>query len=88
MCLAVPGEIISINESVSELRMAKVNVSGSIVDACVEWLPEAGVGDYVVVHVGMAIAKVEEKDAMEALEIFREMDELLQKEELAKAERP
>ena len=81
MCLAIPGKIISIDESISELRMAKVNISGSVVDACVEWLPEAGIGDYVVVHVGMAIAKVDETDAIEAFAIFDEMAELLLNEE-------
>jgi len=85
MCLAIPGKIISIDESISELRMAKVNISGSVVDACVEWLPEAGIGDYVVVHVGMAIAKVDEADAIEAFAIFDEMAELLlNKEDMGK----
>ena len=82
MCLAIPGKIISIDESISELRMAKVNISGSVVDACVEWLPEAGIGDYVVVHVGMAIAKVDEAVAIEPFAIFDELAQPLLKEDV------
>ena len=44
MCLAAPGKVISINQSIPDLRMAKVDFSGVIKDICIEWLPEAGVG--------------------------------------------
>ncbi|MCF8366952.1 MAG: HypC/HybG/HupF family hydrogenase formation chaperone [Bacteroidales bacterium] len=81
MCLAVPGEVISIDNSIPELRMAKVSIGGAIVDACVEWLPEAQLGDYVLVHVGMAISKIDKEAAAETLELFREMSDLLEAED-------
>ena len=86
MCLAVPGKIIEIDKSTSEMRMAKVKIGSSIVDACIEWLPEAGLGDYVLVHVGMAITKIEESAAMETLELFKEMDKLVQEEDNLKGD--
>jgi hydrogenase expression/formation protein HypC len=81
MCLAVPGKIIEVNNSVPGLRMAKVDISGNTVDACLEWLPEADLGDYVLVHVGTAISKIDEEAALETLEIFREMGEKILEED-------
>lgn len=77
MCLAVPGRILSIDTSDPELKMAKVDFSGMVADVCVQWLPEeVEVGDYVLAHVGMALSKVDEKDALETLEALRTMGEL------------
>jgi hydrogenase expression/formation protein HypC len=82
MCLAVPGEIISIDESMPGFRMAKVSMNGAILDACIEWLDEeAFPGDYVLVHAGLALSKVDKQAADETLELFREMNERLEKEE-------
>ena len=50
MCLAVPGKIVSIDSSNPDLRMAKVSFGGVIKEICVQWLPEAGMGDYVIAH--------------------------------------
>ena len=83
MCLAVPVEIISIDESIPELRMAQVSIGGALINACVEWLPEANVGDFVLVHAGMAITRLDKEAAEETLLIFKEMGELLEKEDLA-----
>ncbi len=80
MCLAVPGKIISINTSNPDLRMAKVSFGGVIKDICVQWLPEAGIGDYVLAHVGMALNKLDEEEARLSLEAFEEMDRLLKEE--------
>lgn len=77
MCLAVPGRILSIDARDPELKMAKVDFSGMIADVCIQWLPEeVAVGDYVLAHVGMALSKVDEKDALETLEALRTMGEL------------
>jgi hydrogenase expression/formation protein HypC len=76
MCLAVPGQVISIDQTDPEMKMAKVNFSGIIKDICVQWLPEVKEGDYVLAHVGMALNIVDEKDAKETLELLREMGEL------------
>ena len=76
MCLAVPGKVMSIDESNPELKMAKVNFSGVSKDICVQWLPDVEVGDYVLVHVGFALNKIDEKDAEETLRILREMGDI------------
>jgi hydrogenase expression/formation protein HypC len=70
MCLGVPGKIIELTE-MEGLRMGKVDFGGVVREACLEYVPEAQVGDYVVVHVGFAISMVSEEEAQETLEIFR-----------------
>ncbi len=76
MCLAVPGQVVSIDQSDSEMKMAKVDFSGIVKDVCVQWLPEVKEGDYVLAHVGMALNIVDEKDAMETLELLKQLGEL------------
>lgn len=83
MCLAVPGKIVSIDESAA-LRMAKVNFGGVGKDVCLEWLPDAKIGDYVLVHVGFALSKIDEKEAEETLRMLTEMGELIEEEERLK----
>ena len=73
MCLAVPGKIVSIDASNPELILAKVDFSGVSKDVCIQWLPDAKVGDFVLVHVGFALNKIDGKDAEETLRILREM---------------
>jgi hydrogenase expression/formation protein HypC len=76
MCLAVPGKVISIDQSDPELKMAKVDFSGVIKDISVLWLPEVKVGDYILAHVGMALNTIDEEDAEETLRLLRELGEL------------
>ena len=76
MCLAVPGKVVSIDESNPALKMAKVNFSGVNKEVCIEWLPNVSIGDYVLVHVGFALNKVNEKDAEETLKILRAMGDI------------
>ena len=76
MCLAVPGKVVSIDERNPELKMAKVNFSGVSKEVCIQWLPDVNVGDYVLVHVGFALNKIDEKDAEETLRILREMGDI------------
>ena len=76
MCLAVPGKIVSIDKSNPELKMAKVTFGGVAKEICIEWLPDVKVGDYVLVHVGFALNKIDEKDAEETLRILREMGDI------------
>lgn len=80
MCLAVPGKILSINES-GDLRMAAVDFSGIVRDICVEWLPEAGIGDYVLAHVGTALSMIDEESAKASLDAFDEIEKLLEEED-------
>ncbi|NJD09122.1 MAG: HypC/HybG/HupF family hydrogenase formation chaperone [Gemmatimonadetes bacterium] len=76
MCLGVPGQIVSITESVEGLRMGRVSFAGLIKEVCLAYLPEAGVGDYVIVHVGFAISRVAEAEAREVFAYLDRMGEL------------
>ena len=76
MCLAVPGKILTIEENVGELKMADVDFAGVTKKICIEWLHDVQVGDYVIVHVGFALNKLDEKEAEETLKILREMGDL------------
>lgn len=79
MCLAVPGKILEFVPG-TEPAMAKVSFNGLIRQVCVEWIPEVEIGDYVIVHTGFAINKMNESEALETLKIFAEMDKALEKE--------
>ena len=72
MCLAIPGRVIEIQES--ELRMAKVAFGPVTKEASLNLVPAARVGDYVIVHAGMALEIVDEQAALETLEAFAELD--------------
>jgi hydrogenase expression/formation protein HypC len=73
MCLAVPGRIRSISGDDPLTRMGKVDFGGVIKEVALAYVPDAGVGDYVLVHVGFAISKVDEKEAAETLDLLREI---------------
>ncbi len=79
MCLAVPGKIISIDDK-DMLKMAKIDFAGVVREVCLDWLPEANVGEYVVVHAGFALNTVDEKEAKETLQLFHEMGALTDEE--------
>jgi hydrogenase expression/formation protein HypC len=72
MCLAIPGKLIEIDDSVPELRMGTVDFDGIIRPVCIQWV-DAGVGDYVLAHAGMAIAVVDKVEAEQTLEAFEAM---------------
>ncbi len=72
MCLAVPGQVRAIFES-GGIRMGKVDFGGVIKDVCLAYLPDLAVGDYTIVHVGFALSRIDESDAMDTLRAFREM---------------
>lgn len=76
MCLAIPGKIVSIDESDPEMRMAVVQFGEAFREICVQWVPEAGIGDYILAHVGTALSRVDEEDAAFMLDALREMDKL------------
>ena len=81
MCLAIPGKIKSIESRYEGLvRIAKVQFGGITKEASLEMLPSAEVGDYVLVHVGVAISRIDEEEAMKTfkyLEEIGEIDELI-----------
>ena len=76
MCLAVPGKIISIDDSDRELRMAKVQFGEIIKDICIQWVNDLDIGDYILAHVGTALSKVDEEDARYTLDALREMGDI------------
>jgi len=69
MCLAIPGKILNIDETIPELRMAKVDFGGIVKPICVQWL-DVGVGDYILAHAGMAISQLDEQEAEQTLDDF------------------
>lgn len=75
MCLAVPGRIID-TYTANGLRMARIDFGGAVREACLEYVPEAKVGDYAIVHVGFAISLLDEAEAQARLDVFRALSEL------------
>ncbi|MFC2089258.1 HypC/HybG/HupF family hydrogenase formation chaperone [Bacteroidota bacterium] len=76
MCLAVPGKIVSIDDSDPDLKMAKVKFGEVIKDICVQWIDDASVGDFILAHVGTALSKIDEKDAKETLDSLYALGEI------------
>jgi hydrogenase expression/formation protein HypC len=77
MCLGVPGKVVEmIGESPLGMPMARVSFGGIIKEACLAYVPEVQVGDYVIVHAGFALSVIDEEEAMEVFEILREMQDL------------
>ena len=72
MCLAVPGRVVEITGE-GELRMGRVDFSGVKREACLAYTPEVRVGDYVLVHVGFAISRIDEQAAHETLAALAEI---------------
>jgi len=75
MCLAIPGKIVAFHEK-NGIRMGKIDYGGITREACLEYIPEAALGDYVMVHVGFAISKVDEEEAARTYKYLAEMDQL------------
>jgi len=76
MCLAVPGKIVSIEDTDSVFRSGRVNFGGIVKQINLAYVPEAGIGDYVLVHVGFAISTIDEAEAQQVFEYLREIGEL------------
>ena len=77
MCLSIPGKVVSIDGTNPGLKMGKVNFAGVGKEVCLQWLDDVKVGDYVLVHVGFALSKVDEKEALSTIEMLREMGDLI-----------
>ena len=75
MCLAVPGKIVEISEQ-DGLKMAKVDYGGIFRETCLDYVPEAKVGDYCVIHVGFAISLMNEKEALETLSLLKQISNI------------
>jgi hydrogenase expression/formation protein HypC len=81
MCLAVPGKILSIEGADPISRCGRVSFGGIIKQINLAYVPEAKVGDYVLVHVGFAISTIDEAEAEQVFEYLRQMGELAELEE-------
>jgi hydrogenase expression/formation protein HypC len=75
MCLAIPGKIMAIYRE-HDLLMGKIDFGGVAKQACLEAVPEAAVGDYVLIHVGFALAKIDEAEARQVFTFLEAMNEL------------
>lgn len=76
MCLAIPGKVESISGDDPLLRVGKVDFGGVRKEVSLAYVPEAQVGDYVIVHVGFALSRVDEAEAQKVFEYLAEMEEL------------
>ena len=75
MCLGVPGKVIETHQE-NGLLMGTVDFGGVQREACLEYVPETQIGDYVIIHVGFAISRVSEEEAQETLALLREIADI------------
>jgi len=85
MCLAIPGKIESISGDEPMLRVGRINFGGVFKEASLAYVPEAQVGDYVIVHVGFALSRLDEDEAHKVFEYLKQMDELADLEDITNA---
>jgi hydrogenase expression/formation protein HypC len=76
MCLGIPGQVTSIEDSPVGMTMGMVNFGGITKRVCLAYVPDAQVGDYVLVHVGFAISMIDAKEAAEVFQFLDKMSEL------------
>jgi hydrogenase expression/formation protein HypC len=80
MCLAVPGEILTVSGDDPLQRTARVSFEGVVKEVSLAFLPEAGVGDFVLVHVGVALQTVDQVEARQTLDYLRQIGEMTEDE--------
>ncbi len=76
MCLGVPGKVLEITAGPAGMTMGKVSFGGVAKEVCLAYTPEVEVGDYVIVHAGFALNKLDEQEAQEVFALLAEMGEL------------
>lgn len=76
MCLAVPGKIVSVSGDEPLGRAGKIDFGGVLKEASLAYVPDVRIGDYVIVHAGFALSKVDEEEAQKVFEYLRQMEEL------------
>ncbi len=76
MCLAIPGKLTEISTDANGVRMGKANFGGIVKQVCLEYTPEVEMGDYVLVHVGFALSKVDEAEAARTYQALERMQQL------------
>ena len=77
MCLAIPGKIIETLES-DGMKVAKVSFGGMVKQVCLEYTPDAVPGDYVLVHVGFALSRINEEEAQRTYKVLEELGQLME----------
>jgi hydrogenase expression/formation protein HypC len=76
MCLAIPGKVLSVANDPNGMRMGRANFGGIVKEVCLEYTPEVNCGDYVLVHVGFALGKVDEDEALRTYEALKSLNQL------------
>jgi hydrogenase expression/formation protein HypC len=76
MCLAIPGKVIDIADDPFGVRMGRANFGGIVKQVCLQYTPEVQPGDYVLVHVGFALGKVDEAEAERTYRALAELEQL------------
>jgi len=77
MCLSIPGQLIEITSQLDEtFRLGRVSFDGIIKEVSLTLVPEAKVGNYVLVHVGAAISLIDEDEAKKTFDLLKQLDEL------------
>ena len=84
MCLGVPGKLLEVYQQ-DDLPMGKVEFGGIAKEICLAYIPEAEVGDYVIVHVGFAISRIDEEEAQEIFSYLEQIGELAELEDAERA---
>jgi len=80
MCLGIPGKVVEVYMQ-NDLPMGKVEFGGIVKDVCLAYEPEAQPGQYVLVHVGFAISRIDEAEANEIVSYLQQIDEAMEEEE-------
>jgi hydrogenase expression/formation protein HypC len=73
MCLGIPAKVVDLYET-NGMKMARVDFGGVLKEACMEYLPEVKVGDYTIIHVGFGLSILDEQEALETLELLRQIE--------------
>ena len=76
MCLGVPGKVVEVREDPTGMTMGRVSFNGITKEVCLAYVPDAEVGEWVVVHVGFAISRIDEDEAARVFQYLEEMNEL------------
>jgi hydrogenase expression/formation protein HypC len=76
MCLGVPGKVIEVHENAVGMTMGRVSFSGITKEVCLAYVPDVEIGEWVVVHVGFAISRIDEDEAKRVFDFLDEMNEL------------
>jgi hydrogenase expression/formation protein HypC len=84
MCLGIPGKILEVYQQ-DGLPMGKVQFGGIAKEACLAYTPEARADDYVIVHAGFAISRIDESEAREIFSYLAELGEMAQRDEQPQA---